>query len=226
MDQVFMVSATLMLKYSFTSQKPPSFTWEKIERSCARGDGQQFRPHAWAMREDGSDDARGRGQGDGGGSGGQADECGDQPSQQQQRYVGVQRNRNNCLRDAAILKDASKSAARSDHQRDVGRRRQAFIGELKDSHAVKAPHLAQGEKADQDRYQQRDVGDCPASAARDSWPCPAPPKLQPSCQSASAPPAAESSPSTCQSPARSDSRHARRTAPPSGCVRRAQSGER
>src|ERR1700730_4552782 len=30
MDQVFMVSATLMLKYSFTSQKPPSFTWEKM----------------------------------------------------------------------------------------------------------------------------------------------------------------------------------------------------
>jgi hypothetical protein len=26
MDQVFMVSATLMLKYSFTSQKPPSLT--------------------------------------------------------------------------------------------------------------------------------------------------------------------------------------------------------
>src|ERR1700678_4008723 len=30
MDQVFMVSATLMLKYSFTSQKPPSLTWEKM----------------------------------------------------------------------------------------------------------------------------------------------------------------------------------------------------
>src|SRR3984893_10320017 len=30
MDQVFMVSGTLMLKYSFTSQKPPSLTWEKM----------------------------------------------------------------------------------------------------------------------------------------------------------------------------------------------------
>jgi hypothetical protein len=30
MDQVRMVSATLMLKYSFTSQKPPSLTCEKI----------------------------------------------------------------------------------------------------------------------------------------------------------------------------------------------------
>ena len=30
-DQVFIVSATLMLKYSFTSQKPPSFTCEKIK---------------------------------------------------------------------------------------------------------------------------------------------------------------------------------------------------
>src|ERR1700734_3331328 len=29
-DQVFIVSATLRLKYSFTSQKPPSLTWEKI----------------------------------------------------------------------------------------------------------------------------------------------------------------------------------------------------
>src|ERR1700684_2993672 len=29
-DQVFMVCATLMLKYSFTSQNPPSFTCEKI----------------------------------------------------------------------------------------------------------------------------------------------------------------------------------------------------
>ena len=30
MDQVFMVSVTLMLKYSFTSQKPPSLTCEKM----------------------------------------------------------------------------------------------------------------------------------------------------------------------------------------------------
>ena len=30
MDHVFMVSATLILKYCFTSQKPPSLTWEKI----------------------------------------------------------------------------------------------------------------------------------------------------------------------------------------------------
>src|ERR1700677_3056070 len=29
-DQVFIVSATLMLKYSLTSQKPPSLTWEKM----------------------------------------------------------------------------------------------------------------------------------------------------------------------------------------------------
>src|ERR1700728_1151303 len=29
-DQVFIVSATLMLKYSFTSQNPPSLTWEKM----------------------------------------------------------------------------------------------------------------------------------------------------------------------------------------------------
>ena len=28
-DQLFIVWATLMLKYSFTSQKPPSFTCEK-----------------------------------------------------------------------------------------------------------------------------------------------------------------------------------------------------
>jgi hypothetical protein len=52
------------------------------ERSCAGGDGQQFRPDAGAMQEDGSEDAGGRGHGDGGGSGSQANERGDQPSQQ------------------------------------------------------------------------------------------------------------------------------------------------
>ena len=30
MDQVLMVCPTVMLKYSFTSQKPPSLTWEKM----------------------------------------------------------------------------------------------------------------------------------------------------------------------------------------------------
>jgi hypothetical protein len=29
-DQVFIVCTMLILKYSFTSQNPPSFTWEKI----------------------------------------------------------------------------------------------------------------------------------------------------------------------------------------------------
>ena len=43
--------------------------------------------------------------------------------------MGVQRHRDDCLRDAAILKDAAEPSARADHQRDVSRRRQALIGE-------------------------------------------------------------------------------------------------
>ncbi len=153
MDQVFMVSATLMLKYSFTSQKPPSFTWEKMADPapvamvsnsgrtpglCAR---MGARMPAAVVKATVADPVARR-----------ITAATSHPNEQQ-RYMGVQRHRDNRLRDAAILKDAPKPAARSDHQRDVSRRRQAFIGKLKNRLPVEAAHFAQGEKADQHRYQ-------------------------------------------------------------------------
>ena len=157
-DQVFIVSATLMLKYSLTSQKPPSLTWEKMSAPAPVAMASNSGRTPGLCKRMGADDAGGRSHGDRGGSGGQTNERGDQPSQQEQRYMGVQCNPDNRLRNAAILKNTSESAARSDHQSGIGRGRQAFIGEFQNRLPVVAAHFAQRDKADQDRDQQRDIG--------------------------------------------------------------------
>ncbi len=105
--------------------------------------------------------------------------------------MGVQGNRDNRLRDAAILKDAPKPAARSDHQRDVAVGARHSLENLKNRLPVEAAHFAQGDKADQDRDQQGDIGTAQQDAARGWRGCRAASARRPSCRAASAPPAAE-----------------------------------
>ena len=60
-DQVFMVSIDAHVEVLLHQPESAIVYMRKNERSRACGDGQQFRPYAWAMRQDGSEDACGRG---------------------------------------------------------------------------------------------------------------------------------------------------------------------
>ena len=48
-DHVLRVWATLLLKYSWTNQKPPSFTWEKMSEPAPVAITSNFGMHAFGV---------------------------------------------------------------------------------------------------------------------------------------------------------------------------------
>ena len=128
-DQDFIVSVTLRFRYSFTSQKPPSLTWEKMSEpapvAIASSSGETpgvcsamgaTIPAAVVMATVAEPVARRM-------------RAARVHASKQQRQVPLHGDLNHGVRDAAVLQDAPESSARADQQGDRCGRREALIAE-------------------------------------------------------------------------------------------------
>src|SRR3954463_4648942 len=165
-DQLMIVRPTLIPKYSLTSQKPASLTWEKnsepaptarasravVGRSRSAASGATMpaavRGGAVKTRAQRRHDA-GRGDGgDGRRTGGQPDADGDQPAQDQRGEVRAVGPVGDQPTDAGVDQQLLEPAARGDDEQDAGDRGQRPAGHRRDPLTAEANRGAQREHGD------------------------------------------------------------------------------
>ena len=156
-DHVLSVCATVMLKYSFTSQNPPSLTWEKISEPAPVAIASSSGCTPVACNRKRRHNARCGSHGNGGRTGGQPHGRCQKPRHQNQRNVSPQHRGDNCLCDAAILQNAAKSASRAHQQRNGSGGGKTLVAEAQDGFTGKPPHPSKRIKAEQHSDQQGNV---------------------------------------------------------------------
>src|SRR5680860_1278156 len=155
-DQDLMVWPMESPKYSLTSQKPASLTWEKNTEpepmaSTTKGGLTLAQPVDQPEHQRRSGDRR-----DGRGAGGETDQHGDHPGKEQHRDVRALGPLGEQGADAGVDQHLLEPTAGRDDEQDAGDRRQRGRDGAADLLLVHAGALAEGEHGHHHGDQQRD----------------------------------------------------------------------
>ena len=140
--QVASVSWTVMFRYSFTSQKPPSLTCDAISEPAPIETTSSSLFTSGSVGDHRRHDARRGDDADGGRTDREPQQRGDDPAEHQRRQREAADDLRDRLVHAGRHEDAAEAAAGADDQQHAGDRRQRLLGELQDAAAIEPARAA------------------------------------------------------------------------------------